>query len=95
MTDKEMRKLSRLELLELLLEEMKENEKLIKENEDLKSRLEEKQIIIEKAGSIAEAALKLNKVFEAADAAAKQYIDSIKEQIVRGTGKDETTQTQA
>ena len=37
MTDKELRKLSRLELLELLLKESRENEKLRQENEKLKS----------------------------------------------------------
>lgn len=37
MTDKELRKLSRLELLELLLEASKENEKLREEAEKLKS----------------------------------------------------------
>ena len=78
MTDKKLRRLGRAELLELLLEQVDENEKLRRENEDLKARLEERIIKLETAGSIAEAALKLNRVFEAAEEAAKQYLESVK-----------------
>lgn len=77
MTDKELRKLSRSELLELLVEQVEENEALRAENEDLKARLADRTIKIEQSGSIAEAALKLNGIFEAAEAAAKQYLESI------------------
>ena len=79
MTDKELKRLSRAELLELLLEQVEENEALRAEIADLKGQLEDRVIKIEKAGSIAEAALRLNGVFEAAEAAAKQYLDSLKE----------------
>jgi len=79
MTGKELKKLSRAELLELLLEQVEENEKLRQKNEELEKRLEDRVIKITEAGSIAEAALKLNGVFEAAEAAAKQYLDSLKE----------------
>ena len=78
MTDKELKKLSRAELLELLLIQTKEVERLQNELEDTKKRLEDKNIIIEESGSIAEAALKLNGVFEAAEKAAQQYIDNMK-----------------
>ena len=79
MTDKELKRLSRAELLELLLEQVEENEALRAEIADLKGQLEDRVIKIENAGSIAEAALRLNGVFEAAEAAAKQYVDSLKE----------------
>ena len=79
MTDKELKRLSRAELLELLLEQVEENERLHKEIEELKKQLEDRVIKLEQAGSIAEAALRLNGVFEAAEAAAKQYLDSVKE----------------
>jgi len=79
MTGKELKKLSRAELLELLLEQVEENEKLRQKNEELEKKLEDRVIKITEAGSIAEAALKLNNVFEAAEAAAKQYLDSLKE----------------
>ena len=79
MTNKELKRLSRAELLELLLEQVEENEALRAEIADLKGQLEDRVIKIENAGSIAEAALRLNGVFEAAEAAAKQYVDSLKE----------------
>lgn len=79
MTDKELKKLSRAELLELLLEQVEENEKLCQKNLELEKQLEDRVIKISEAGSIAEAALTLNGVFEAAEAAAKQYLDSLKE----------------
>lgn len=79
MTDKELKKLNRAELLELLLEQVEENEALRAEIAGLKEQLADRTIKIENAGSIAEAALRLNGVFEAAEAAAKQYIDSLKE----------------
>lgn len=78
MTDKELKKLTRIELLELLLEQSKEVERLQEELADVKAKLHDKNILIENAGSIAEAALKLNGVFESAQAAAEQYIENVK-----------------
>ena len=78
MTDKELRKLRRGELLEMLLEQTKENERLKKQLADLKAQLENREIILKRSGSIAEAALKLNGVFEAAQKAADQYLENIK-----------------
>lgn len=76
MTDRELRKLSRAELLELLLAERKENERLHallnEANEKLASRL----LLMENAGTMAEAALRLNGVFEAADRAVRQYLEN-------------------
>ena len=51
---------------------------LEKENEELKAALEDRRILIEQSGSLAEASLKLNKVFEAAQAAADQYLENIR-----------------
>ncbi len=78
MTDKDLKKLTRMELLELLLEQTKENEQLRSELAEAKTALEDKNILIENAGSIARAALELNGVFEAAQAAADQYLQNIK-----------------
>ena len=78
MTDKELKKLSRAELLELLLIQTKEVDRLQKELNETKAKLEDKNIIIDNAGSIAEAAIKLNGVFEAAEKAAKQYVENMK-----------------
>lgn len=78
MTDKELRKLSRTELLEMLLGQMKENEQLREELARANERLESKTIIKSNTGTLAEAALKLNGVFEAAQAAADQYLENLR-----------------
>lgn len=78
MNDRDLRRLSRKQLLELLLQLTEKSEELQRQlheaNEKLKSRL----VIKSEAGSIAEAALKLNGVFEAAENAAEQYLYNIK-----------------
>ncbi len=78
MTRKELKRMSRLELLELLLEVDQENERLREENARLTAQWNSRQIKLEKAGSIAEAALALNRIFEDAQAAADQYLESIR-----------------
>lgn len=88
MTDKELRKLSRIDLLELLLEKSRENEKLKEELEQVKAQLADRKINIEKSGSIAEAALALNGVFQAAQAAADQYLENLR----RISGETESVQ---
>ena len=75
MTERELRKLSRIDLLQLLLKEIKENEKLRKERQEA---LDNKEIRIQEAGSIAEAALQLNGIFEAAEQAAAQYLENMR-----------------
>ncbi|MBS6558927.1 MAG: hypothetical protein KH355_01490 [Clostridiales bacterium] len=79
MTNKELRKLSRVALLEMLVEMGKKNEALQAENELLRQRQEDREIRIQNAGSIAKAALELNKVFEDAQAAADQYLLNIQQ----------------
>lgn len=110
MTDKEMHKLSRRELLQLLLTQGRDTEKLRKSLEEiqgeyqkltenyerLKKRLDHKdeqihglretlqkertnrRIELDEAGSIAEAALRLNGIFEAAQKTAEQYLYNIR-----------------
>ena len=78
MTDKELRKLKRVELLEMLIEQSKENEELKRQLEEAKEKLESRDIMLRQSGSIAEAALKLNGVFEAAQKAAEQYLENVK-----------------
>lgn len=78
MTDTELKKLKRRELLQMLLEQSKTVEALKAELEEKNKLLEERSIKIAESGSIAEAALKLNNIFEAAQAAADQYLYSVK-----------------
>ena len=78
MTDQELRKLSRRDLLELLMSQGRELEALRAELDQAIAALENRKIHLDQAGSIAEAALRLNGVFEAAQAAADQYLENIR-----------------
>lgn len=78
MTNKELKRLSRRELLEMMIDQEKEIERLQKKVEKLEAEAADRTLKIEKAGSMAEAALALNGIFEAADAAVKQFTDSVK-----------------
>ena len=78
MTNKELKKLTRAELLEMLLIQSREKQKLEEELAEARKELSEKEIRIAESGSVAEAALKLSGVFEAAQRAADQYLENIK-----------------
>ena len=78
MTPKELRRLRRSDLMEMLLQLSKENLQLRQDLEDAHRQLEEKQIKIDEAGSLAEAALRLNGIFEAAQAACDQYAENVR-----------------
>lgn len=73
MDPKKLKQLSRSDLLEMLLNLSKENEQLRQELQQATSKLEDRTIAAEKSGSLAEAALSLNGVFQAAQAACDQY----------------------
>ena len=77
-TQNPLRKLSKLQLLELLAQQERELQALRKELAEKNEALANRQIQLENVGSIAEAALKLNEVFEAAEKAAAQYLYNIK-----------------
>ena len=83
MTEKELRKLNRAELLELLLELSRENEALQAQLKQTEAALSDRRLQMEEAGSIAEAALRLNGIFEAAQKAADQYLSSASERTAR------------
>ena len=83
MHDKELHKLGKTELLSVILNQEKKINELKQENEDLKKKLEDKTININKAGSIAEASLKLNEIFEKAQEAADEYLKSVKENATK------------
>lgn len=77
MTDRELRKLSRAELLEMLLIQTEEVERLREEVIELQAKLADRDIHFKQAGNIAEAALRVNSVFQAAQSAADQYLKNI------------------
>ena len=77
MDTNDLKKLKRGDLLEILVEVSEENDRLRAENAELREQLENKILIMNKAGAISEASLRLNQVFETAQAAADQYLENI------------------
>lgn len=77
MTDRELKKLSRADLLELLLNQIKENEELQKKIDELQDQLDSRLIMIDNAGSIAEAALEINNMFMTAQKTYEQYMTNM------------------
>ena len=77
MTEKELKKLSRQELLEVLLVQSKKIDRLRAQLDEARQQLSEKELAIAEAGSIAEASLSLSGVFEDAQKAADQYLSNI------------------
>ncbi len=77
--EKDLKKLSRTDLLELLLEQSEQNDLLRKENAELSQKLADKKIILESCGSIAAASLQLSGIFAAAQQAADVYLDNVRE----------------
>lgn len=90
MTEKELRRLRRSDLMEILLELSKENEQLREQLKEAEKKIQDRQILIEESGSLAEAVLKLNRIFEDAQAACEQYEHNVRlrcEQLESETGR--------
>lgn len=77
MTDKELRRLTKGDLIEIIYKMKKTEEELRVKLEASDARLRERNLKIEKAGSIAEAAISVNGVFEAAQKAADDYLQQV------------------
>lgn len=78
MNSKEAKKLSRGDLLELLIEQTEENQRLTQKITRLEEALAQRLLVMEQSGSIAEAALAVTDVFEQAQDAADRYLLSIR-----------------
>lgn len=75
---KDLKKLKRSDLFELLVSQAKEIELLQARVNDLEVKLERREINLSEAGSIAEAALAISKVFDEAQVAADVYLNNVK-----------------
>lgn len=77
MTDQELRRLSRADLIDIYtLQQQKEQAE--QQLAQAQAQLQDRQLRLANAGSIAEAALSLNGVFDAAQAAADQYLQAVR-----------------
>ena len=79
MNEKEIKKLGRADLLELLIVQVEENERLRARLVDVEKQLSERNLVFEECGSIAEASLRLNNIFADAQKAADEYLLNVKE----------------
>lgn len=78
MTDKEFKRLSRAQLIEIIYQLQLENEKINAQKQELESALADKRLRLSEAGNIASAALEMNDFFRSAQNAADQYLNEIK-----------------
>lgn len=75
MTEKDVRKLNRYQLLELLIVQTERADKLQARLDALEAQMENQELELTSLGSLAEASLQLSGVFEAAQKAADLYLE--------------------
>ena len=78
MTDKEFKRLSREQLIEIIYQLQLQIDKLSEQTQELENRLKDKRLRLSNAGNIADAALEINNCFRCAQNAAEQYLNEIK-----------------
>ena len=77
MVNKELKKLNRGELLEMLIIQTRKAEALEKKLAEANEGLMSRELQIKEAGNLAEAVMRLNGIFEAAQNASSQYMENI------------------
>ena len=87
MTDKEFKRLSRAQLIEVIYQFQLQVDELTEKKQKLEQELTDKRLRLHDAGNIAEAALKINDCFRSAQNAAEQYLNEIK--LIREEAKTE------
>lgn len=78
MEKKDLKKLRRSDLFRLLVSQAEEIERLQQQVVELQAKVDEKEITLREAGSIAEAALQVHHIFEVAQRAADLYVENVK-----------------
>ena len=78
MTDKELKKLKRAELLQLLLTQSREMDRLKSELEEANKKLSDRNLQNEKAGSFAEACVGAYNIIEETQQAADLYLENVR-----------------
>ena len=78
MKDKELKRLKRAELLEIMVAQSKEIDRLKDELEKTRKALQDREIRIGSCGSLAEASLAIYHVIERTQEAADLYLENIK-----------------
>ena len=79
MTEKELHKLRREDLLDMLIRQSEDYARLTDELTKAKEELAKRALAMENAGTLADAAFELNGVYHAADEACSQYVESMRQ----------------
>ena len=78
MTDKEFKRLSRSQLIDIIYQLQLKQEELTADIEKLSKAVADKRLRVSKAGNIAEAAMEIHNVMQTAQDAADHYLEEIK-----------------
>lgn len=78
MTDKEVKRLNRAQLIDIIYQLQLQVDALTERNRELEVALTDKRLRIGDAGDIAHAALEINECFQSAQKAAEHYLNEIK-----------------
>jgi cell division septum initiation protein DivIVA len=81
MTNKEFKRLSRSQLIDIIYQLQLKQEELTADNERLSKAMADKRLRIGKTGNIAEAALEIHNVMQAAQDAAEHYMEEIQHRV--------------
>lgn len=95
MTEKELKKLNRYQLLELIIIQSEQIQELQEQLQQAQAQIDAQDIRITEAGSIAEASLQLSGIFEAAQAAADIYLENVRRQTADADSIRETARQEA
>lgn len=79
---KELRYYSRKELVDIIYQLKKNEERLKAENESLKEQLEARRVIVDKAISVARSAFELSDVVKRAESTAELYLSVLENTII-------------
>jgi cell division septum initiation protein DivIVA len=78
MTDKEFKRLTRSQLIDIIYQLQMKEKNLAEENRRLRAEVEDKRIRMSQAGNIAEASLTIFNVVQSVQNAADQYLEEIR-----------------
>lgn len=78
MTDKEFKRLSRSQLIDIIYQLQLKQDELTADNEKLSKALADKRLLVSEAGNIAEAALEIHNVMQVAQDAAAHYLEEMR-----------------
>ena len=87
MTEKELLKLKRSEMLEIMLAQSREIDSLREQLEEANAKVEDRELRLKDCGSIAEASLRLTNIFTEAQKAVDLYVENIKRRAASDSGE--------